>query len=216
MALLINDRDLAAEDVRLFTEAAIAGTVLAKGGTAALANGQLTVTGVDLDAAGVQAGHVAVVAGTSGQEVVEVLSLLGDETADVSRPRRSTDDQKISPQDATGLTATVITFAGLIERSQRWALENLRIETGDDGASAIDPAVTDATGVQRLIIAKALAEGFATAAAVGTSESLTGLAALYARRLAQAVEQAEAPIDLDGDGEPDATRRMSVMVMKRM
>src|SRR5689334_13428715 len=87
--MFATDRDLLLIEPNLFRDAGIAGQRLLKG-TCDISGTTLTLTAqdVDLAAANIGPGHVALVDGTP----YEVLTRLTSTTATVSRPRASTTD----------------------------------------------------------------------------------------------------------------------------
>lgn len=209
---LITNLDLMRMEPNLFTDAGGSGLTLLAAGDASVTGDTVTSAGSDFTAAGVGTDHVAVLDG----EPVEILAVNDATSMDVSRRRLDATAPTLRPAPGTGLALTVVTFELLIERHEAWAL----------GALAIDPAhptqpiavgqVLNPDELRRLIGLNVIAKAFARAAALDPANpSLEAMSALYAGLAAESAARTSVRIDLDGDGEADAVRRVDTPVMVR-
>jgi hypothetical protein len=216
---LATDRDLLIFEPDLFRDAAFIGQRLVSA-TGAISGTTLTISAhdVDLVAAGVTAGHVALVDGAP-YEVIERLSAT---TATISRLRGAKTDPAIPPSPVTGKPTTIHTFAPQIAMIEHQVLRMLGIEPSLTPEALGDPAAVTAASIKnpealnRAVSLGTLHLVFAAAAAVSPPDSPHWVRAdLYRGRYENERQHAAAMIDTDGDGIPDATRRLNAMQLIR-
>lgn len=214
------DRDLLILEPNLFRDAGFAGQHLVTG-TGDIAAGVLTLTAQDNDfaAESIDAGHIAVVDGTP----YEVLARLSSTTVSLSRLRPSPDDAALPPSPVTGKPVRITTFAPQLAQSHRIILRMLGIEPDDP---PIPGRITESNitnpGALRLAESLHALSGIFFAAAAGYPGGVTGAAfsiwqraQMYRDRFESERQSAAAHIDTDGDGVPDATRRLNVIQLIR-
>lgn len=214
--MFAKDRDLLARDPNVFRDMAWAGQRLVRG-TATVDGTTLTFSSQDatLIAAGVGAGHVVVAGGVP----YEVVSRIGESKVTISRMRASEGDPAIPGTEASDVDAWVVTFAPQIEIVHRQVLRMAGMEPGGAGPAGGrvgEGAITngaalvevEALGALHLVYA-----GGAVASGAGSSARIR--AELLRKAFREARERAVAEIDLDGDGKPDATRRLNVVQFVR-
>lgn len=208
---VVNDRDLLAVEPSVFVDGQAAGTALLSGADGVVAGTSLSSAGSDFEAAGIDAGHVAVVDG----EALEVASRTQATALEVSRPRASLDDALIAPGAGTGLSFAVISFERVIAQSQRDVLRLLGLRADDPQQPLDDTNVMNQESLRELVGMESIARAFAAAAALAPADaSLSARAMLYARRSAAALAMSRLFIDLDGDGLADAARTAATSVLR--
>lgn len=185
-------------------------------GTGSCTGTVLTMASQDVlfDAAGVQAGNVVLVAGTA----YEVIARVSGTVLTISRLRSSADDALIPASGSTGAEISVPTFAPQITMVHRQVLRMIGIEPDvpeqeeSIGVSAIvNPealARVEALGTLHLVYAGA-------SSALGPESPLARKAEFYRQRFADERQRAVAMIDTDGDGRPDAVRRLNILALVR-
>jgi len=214
--MFAQDRDLLALEPGLFRDVVWIGQRLVKDDSASISGTTLTLSSPDvaLDAAGVGAGHVATVDGVS----YEITQVLTGTTATISRVRADTGDAVIPPSPATGKVAHVVTFASQIGVVHRQVLGMLGIEPSDPVAPG-RPGETDITNPKTIVRVEVLGALYlilsAAASLSGPESALGKRAEVYRRWLCQERQRVAARIDLDGDGEPDVTRRLNLIQLMR-
>jgi len=206
--MFATDRDLLILEPNLFRDVGWVGQRLCKG-TASISGTTLTLGGADvaLDAAGVGAGHVVTVGGTS----YEVVARLGATTLTISRPRASGLDPILPPSAASAVEAMIATFVPQIAIVERQVLRMAGIEPEDATPSV--PTASDIANPGALTTLVALGALHLVYAAAGASAGggwLTERAAMYRDRFSAARQSVRVLVDLDGDGVADATRRLNV------
>lgn len=213
------DRDLLLFEPDLFRDVGWAGQRLVSA-TGAISGTTLTISAYDVDlaAAGVTTGHVVVVDGAA-YEVIERLSAT---TATISRLRASEADPTIPPSPVTGKPTAIHTFAPQMAMIEHQVLRMLGIEPTLTPEALGDPtAVTAASIKNPEALSRAVCFGtlhlvFSAAAALSPPDSPNWVRAdLYRNRFINERQRAAAMIDTDGDGIPDATRRLNVMQLIR-
>ncbi|MEM1330630.1 MAG: hypothetical protein AAGG07_08730 [Planctomycetota bacterium] len=202
------DRDLLAHDPEVFHRVVWAGQRLASG-TATLSGTVVTFETVDvpLDVSGVGAGAVVLVGGTP----YEVLDRTGATELSVSKLRGRVTDAPIPGGElSTAVPAQVATFAPQTALVHAQLLRMLGIDSSSEG-EVVDPASlaeVEALGTLHLV--------WSGASALSGPESPAGKRAEWFRkRYAAARREAVVPLDRDGDGEADATRRLNVLHVAR-
>jgi hypothetical protein len=214
--MFATDRDLLIFEPNLFRDVSWTSQRLCQG-TATIASSIMTIAGADvaLDDAGITAGHVAFIGGTP----YEIIERLSPTTARLSRLRVDPHDDPIPVGPvATAVACSVFTFAPQIAMVHRQVLPMLGIEPGAASAPG-QPAETDITNpaaFTRLECLGALHLIYSAAGSLTAADSPTNQRAeFYRQRFAQERERTAAEIDLNGDGLPDATRRLNVVYLLR-
>ena len=210
---LITDIELIRIEPSIFIDAPNAATTLLSAADGAVSGTTLTSAGSDFAAAGIDAGHVAVV----GNEAIEIDERLSATTLAVSRPRTSSTEEKIDPTQGTGLAITVRTFARLIEEEQLMILAALGENPTDPDAPIEESQILNVADIGRLIALRTIAQAFAVAAAADPSDlSLAQRWNVYRSRARQAMHHTAVRLDFDGDGIADATRRVDIVIFTRL
>lgn len=210
------DRDLLAIEPAIFRDLAWAGQRLVSG-IATVEDDSLTFDSQDvgLDVAGVAGGHVAVVGGVS----YEVIEALNGQKAVISRLRDNEDAAALPPTPIAGADAWIATFApqARIVHTQLLRMAGIEPEgapplAGRVGESAITNGAAlrhlEVLGVSHLVYA-------AAGAAAGPRSPAQQRAELYRALFRDERERAVVELDLDGDGKPDATRRLNLIQLVR-
>ena len=218
--MFATDRDLLAIEPNLFRDAGIAGQRLLKGlcdisGTTL----SLTAQDVDLAAANIGPGHIALVDGTP----YEVLARLTPTTATISRLRASTTDPAQPPSPATAKPIEVWTFAPQIARAHDQVLRLLGIEPSDAPAPGIitEAAITNPRSLADVVVFGTISDIYwATTRTLdsgrgGWAHTIWSRAQMFRERFEGARQIAAARIDTDGDVQPDATRRLNTLILTR-
>lgn len=216
--MFITDRDLLVLEPNLFRDAAWIGQRLSRG-TGTVSGTTLTVSSpeVAFDAAGIDAGAVATVAGVS----YEVAARLSGTQLQLSRLRDATTDAVIPPAPATGVEATVVTFKPQIGTVHRQILRMLGFEPDGVAGSAADlpplpstlteAAITNPGALRRLESLGALHAVLAAAGALlGPDAEVNQRAEAYRQRFIDERQRVVAYVDTNGDGRADVARRPNV------
>ncbi len=207
--MFATDKDLLTLEPGLFRDVGWVAQRLTRG-TGAISGNTLTVSGADvaLDAAGITAGHVVTVGGTN----YEVIARPTASTLTISRVRANPSDPIQPPSPVSGVEVFVMTFAPQIAMVERQALRMAGIEPEDAAPGAIQARdITNPSSLTMLVSLGALHTVYAAAGAgSGAGGSLTERAVMYRERFAAARQRAQVQIDLNGDGLPDATRRLNI------
>ncbi len=214
--MFATDRDLLVLEPNLFRDAAWLGQrLLAATGSSTASS--LTITGGDFIGAGVTAGNVLLLDGLP----VEVVSVSGAATAIVSLLRPDPDDPPIAPQSVTSRPVVVFTFRPQIVLIHNQVLRMLGIEPADPPAPPFfgRPTAASITNPAALALVEALGAlhlVYSAAAALSDPDSpLATRAEVYRQRFSAQRHRTAARIDLDGDGLPDATRRLNIVQFTR-
>lgn len=213
--MFAHDRDLLVLEPGLVNQIGWASQTLVRGG-ASIGSGQLMFDGVDMLAAGVSVGMVAKV----GAVVVEIIAIDSGERADVSLIRASVTDAQRTPPDVSGEVGAIVTFTPQIALVHSQLLRMIGVEAGvtipGDGGAAREDRIVNAADLTLLESLGTLHTIYAGAAALSGADSpAQRRAEMYRERFARERWRAEALIDLDGDGVPDATRRFNTTVLTR-
>ncbi len=212
--MFANDRDLLSLEPGIFRDVLWLGQRLVRG-VGSVSGTTLTMTTQDqgFDDAGVGAGNVVVVDGVA----LEVVSRESASELTVSRLRDSIVGAPVGAGSISEKVVEVSTFGPQISIVHAQVLRMLGLRAtgeGGDGAGEGDVtnpsqlALVEALGAVHLVYAGAAAAG-------GSAGDLAHKAALYRERFGGERQRAAAMIDLDGDGEADATRRMNVIQFVR-
>lgn len=206
------DRDLLALEPNLLRDVGWAGQRLVSGvGTLSGTTLTLATQDVALDAAGVAAGHIVQVDGAA-YEVVERLSA---STATISRVR--TGAAILPPTPVVNKPVAFHTFAPQLAAAHRELLRALGI---DEAGGVAEAAITNPDALRDVEAIGALGHIYSVAmgpnAAVGsTAAALLPRARMWRERYFAALRTSAARIDLNGDGEPEATRRPGITQLIR-
>lgn len=209
------DRDLLVLEPGLFREVLWVGQRLVSG-TGDASGTALTMTAQDaqFDAVDVGDGHVALVGGAA----YEVVDRVSGTVLTISRLRGAADDAAIPVSGATGAEVIVSTFGPQIEMVHRQVLRMLGIEPDieAEAGQATEASVLNQTALARLEALGALHLVYSAAgSSLGADSPLAQKAMLYRERFASERQKTVGVLDLDGDGKPDATRRLNVIQFMR-
>lgn len=209
------DRDLLVLEPGLFREVLWTGQRLVTGSGSASGTA-LTMTAQDVlfDAADIADGHVVLVGGTA----YEVVDRVSGTVLTISRLRGAPDDPAIPVTGATGAEVILATFGPQIATVHRQILRMLGIEpdiTPEDGEPT-EASVLNRTAFARLVALGALHLVYSAASSSLGIDSLPAQKSmLYRERFAAERQRTVGLLDLDGDGKPDATRRLNVIQFLR-
>jgi len=211
--MFTHDRDLLLFEPNLFGDVAWIGQRLLDS-TGTISGTTLTVAAPPtLEDMLIDAGHVAVV----NQVPYEVIERLSPTEATVSRPRADPEGPVIPPIEVTDEPTSVHTFVPQIALVHSQVLQMIGIPPNDeelDGPTEQD--VTNPGDLTRLESLGALHLIFSAAAALAPETSpLRARAEMYRDRFAAERRRAVARLDLNGDGLPDASRRLNVVQFMR-
>ena len=211
------DRDVLVREPRVFHDVAWAGQRVVDTTSVAYvaATGVVGGVGSGLSSKGLAVGSVAIVRGVA----VEVVEVIDADRVRVSRVRGSIEDDGLPP-DITGTSVSVVahTFAAQLGVVHRQLLGTLGLREGVtvEGGALAEDRVTNASALVEAEACGALHLIYASASAlVGESSPLWVKARLYGDRFRDARRRAIVELDLDGDGEPEAVRRMSLVQLVR-
>jgi hypothetical protein len=207
--MFATDRDLLVIEPNLFRDTGwIAQRLVYAQGTVAGTTLTLSSWDVTPGDAGVAEGHVAIVGGVA----YEVLGLLSDTQLRLSRLRASPTDPSIPPAPVTDQRAEIHTFGPQIAQAHHQILRMLGLEPqlpnqpGPDAVfNSAELAHVEALAALHAIFSAAVAPGGASPADPRLSKIQ-----MYQQRFQDARARAVALIDSDGDGLPDASRRLNV------
>ncbi|RMH11874.1 MAG: hypothetical protein D6695_08120 [Planctomycetota bacterium] len=209
------DRDLLVLEPALFREVSWLGQRLVSG-TGSASGTALTMSSQDVlfDAAGVGAGHVVLV----NQTAYEVIDRVSSTVLTISRLRESSQDVPIPVAGASGAEVVVATFGPQIAMVHRQVMRMLGIEPD---AEPVQGEVSEASIINASVFARLEALGALHVVYAGSSSALgpdtphAKKAEFYRMRFGDERQRAAAMIDLDGDGQPDAVRRLNIIQLMR-
>ncbi len=218
--MFATDRDLLAIEPNVFRDAGVAGQRLLKG-ACDIGGTTLTLTAQDVDfaAADIGPGHVALVDGTP----YEVIARLTSTTATISRIRAGAADPVQPPSPATGKPVEIWTFAPQIAAAHRLLLRMLGIDPEDPPApfQVTEQNITNPASLAPIEALGALYAAYGcTMLSVpggsgGWAHPVWSRAQMYRERFEAQRQLAAARIDTNGDGLPDATRRLNTIILTR-
>ena len=206
------DRDLLILEPNLFRDVAWAGQRRVDVSDGVTNGAALTSATAAFEASGIRAGHVVVVDAIP----LEVIERVSDTELTVSLVRDDPDDAILPPPALNGAAVMVTTFGPQIAGVHEQLLRALGIEIADLNASPNAGAITNPRALARLESLGALHLTFAAAAALATDQDLLwAKAEMYRDRFIAQRNRLAVGIDLDGDGLPEATRRLNTMQLTR-
>ena len=211
--MFTSDRDLLLLDPTLFRDVGWLGQRLLST-VATVIDTTLTVSGVDLTALGVAAGHVVLVDGAA----LEVTQRLSPTALEISRPRAAPNDPPIPASFGVNRAIVIHTFSPQLAIAHGQILRMLGLEAD---AAPVPGTLTDAnvTNPRSLWLVEALCalyQIYAAAAALAPADSPAHVRAEHYRARFNAERQrATARIDTDGDGRADVTRYLNVVQFLR-
>lgn len=211
--MFASDRDLLIFEPNLFRDVGWLGQRLLKG-TGSISGTTLTISAFDVgfDAAGIAAGHIVTVDGVA----YEVLARLSASQATISRLRAMADDPALPPSAVTGKETFIVSFAPQLAQVHGQVIRMLGIEPQDPVLPGVPGTPTEAsiTNPEALRTVEALGALFliyaAASALAGSAGDSSERAEWYRRRFMQERERIAVRLDVDGDGLPDATRRLAM------
>jgi len=211
--MFAQDRDLLALEPELFRDVVWVGQRPVRG-SGAVSGSTLTMTTQDVgfDDAGVDAGRVVRVGGTS----LEVIERLSASALTVSRLRASSDAPVITPTPvATPTIVEAVTFGPQLAIAHGQVLALLGLDSAEAGAPGAGSVLN--TGSLRLLTSLAAVHLVLAAASapVGPESPVGQRAELYRQRFEIERRRVVAEIDLDGDGVAEVARRPSVQRLLR-
>jgi hypothetical protein len=209
--MFASDRDLVAIEPNLFRDGGPAAQRLVAG-VCSISGTTLTLTSqdVDLEAAGVGAGYVALVDGTP----YEVVARLSATTATISRLRVSVADAVLPPTPGTGKPVEVRTFRPQLALMHGQLLRMVGIDPSDPAAALTEDAILNPGALAEVEALGAVYLAY-TFAAGWTAGEAWPRGQIYLQRYEQARQLVVVQLDTDGDGLADATRRLNVMQLRR-
>lgn len=149
----------------------------------------------------------------------EVIARLSATTAQVSRLRASNTDPILTPAPIAGAEVVLHTFQPQIALASLSILRKLGLDpdqpaANPDGSPA--PRITDAASLEPAAALFTLAMLYLSAAHLQAPDTAASRRAVRYQQLAAFERRAlAAQIDTDGDGQPDATRRTSIVPLDR-
>lgn len=200
------DRDLIVLEPGLHNDVAWTAQRLVSVNDASITNNALTTSKADFEQSGVDAGHIAVIAGVT----LEVVERLGPGTLLVSMVRADASGEALPTLPSLSGTLTIHTFAPQIELTHRELLRRAGVapagEPNDTGAISEEMIIggaslrsVEALGALRLVFSSAAAR---------PDDRAWRKAEMYRARFERAARRARIEIDRDGDGDVDEARRI--------
>ena len=213
--MFATDRDLLALEPNLFRDVGWHSQLIVSG-TGSISGTTLTLTSgaVNFADAGVEAGHVVQVDGVA----YEVLARTGSTTLTISRLREGPDAPAIPPSPVTGKPVSVQTFRPQIGTMHRGILRLLGIEADmPEPGEPTEANITNPGALRHFEALGTLASVYhgAMPSEATWSDHNFNRSQIYLQRCADERQRAVARLDLDGDGLPDATRRLNVIQFVR-
>lgn len=215
------DRDLLILEPRLFNDLGFLSQRLFRSTTASIdaAGAVITdTTASPFDTPSLAPGHILLI---NAHTPVELLSITSPSQAAISRIRAAANDPAIPAPDLAGPVASLdcFTFAPQIALIRAQLLRTLGLIPGpttDPHADLGEDRITDTCALDHATTLGALHAIYTAASPLIADPSATTTKALsYHHRFAAARRALTAPIDLDGDGLPDTTRRASTITLIR-
>lgn len=213
--MFIKDRDLLLHEPSLFRDVGWVGQRLVKG-SAEIVGTLLTFASQDvpLDLANIDVGHVVTIGGAS----YEIVDRVSSTELTVSRARANESDEVQPPAPVSSDVCTISTFGPQIGLVHAQILRTLGIEPGEPAAvgTVTESSITNPSAFKEIAALGTLHLIYSAAAALaGAGSGMDQRASGYRARFAQARSRVVALIDTNGDGTPDASRRMNVVQFVR-
>ncbi|MFO0830635.1 MAG: hypothetical protein U0637_02210 [Phycisphaerales bacterium] len=210
------DRDLAVLDPSIFRDLTWMGQTVARG-TGTISSDTLAATGaldVDFEQAQIGRGHVVNIGGV----VLEVDGVKAADALTVTVLRPSVDDPPQPPEPLENRPFTVLTFRPQLHWVHRQLMAMLGLRAGHDpGDGLTEGSVTNPGDLARIETLGALHLIYAAAGALEAPDSPNNQRArAYRQRYGDERTRTAAFIDTDGDGRPDAARRLNVFHLTRL
>ncbi|MGD9790307.1 MAG: hypothetical protein AB7Q00_01375 [Phycisphaerales bacterium] len=211
--MFATDRDILAIEPSIFRDVSWVGQRLCNG-TAKINSGSLDITSTDndLDAARVQAGHVALINGVA----YEILAVTSGTIAEISLLRGTTDDPVLMPADQPSSPFSITSFTPQIAIVHRQILRTIGIEPGSEltpqESAIVNPrsfANLEALGALHLVLS-------AAGAMAGENAPISQRARAIGARYRQDRERTRVELDLDGDGVADTIRTLNIIQFERI
>jgi hypothetical protein len=210
------DRDLLALEPNLFRDLGWLGQRLVSG-AGSIAGTTLTLSSSDvgLDDAGIGPGHIVQV----DQTPYEVIERLSATELTVSRLRSSDDGDVIPPTPVSAKPVALYTFAPQIALARASTLRLLGIDPGEPAEGVLtESSILVANGLRWVVTLAALHLIFAAAGSPGApagADPASAKAAMYQDRVGAERQRLTFEIDTDGDGQPNALRRLNTAHLRR-
>ena len=211
--MLISDRDLLTFEPDLFRDVGFLALRLVNA-TGSITSGKLNVSGADLAAVGVTAGHVVLHSGVP----LEVTLRNSTTQLTVSLLRASAVDPIIPPPNAATAPVVVFTFAPQIAAAHAGALLMLGLPAAGKGlpGEPDETAIVNPDDLKPLVALLALSLVWSAAAAIhGAGSGAAARAEHYRLRASRERSTAIARLDVDGDWVADAERRAGAAALMR-
>lgn len=216
--MFTTDRDFLALEPNLFRDCATTGQRLVSA-TGSIAGTTLTLAAadVDLDAAGIGAGHIVRVDETP----YEVVARLSPATLTISRLRAAPNDPVLPPSPATSKPVQIVTFRPQAAVAHDQLLRMLGVEPGSTPGAPDRITEADITNPGDLRHLEALSTLYliyiaAAGISIGWADNpVWNRAQHYLQRADAERRRVQVRIDLDGDGQFDATRRPNILHLTR-
>jgi len=210
--MLITDTTILRLAPHVFIDAAALATILVDGSDGAVSGSGFTSAGSDFTVNDIDVGHVIIIDGSP----LEVDARTSATQLDVSRARASDGDALIPPGDGATLTFSVPTFERQIAEQEAWVLGAIGIDPNHPTTALDETSMIDARDLETLIALRTIAHLYEVAAARNPADTALALQASQWRTIERTQRHGTVVyLDLDGDGAPDATRRIDVVEFTR-
>jgi len=209
--MFATDRDLLQHEPRLFNDIRWAGqTLLEASGVLSAIGDSVSIVGLNAEARGIGEGCVALLDGLA----VEITDAKSAGALGVSLLRSRRDDPAVGVSGGPrSVNVVVASFRPQIALVHDRILRGLGLAMPEDeGEAPGAAAITNPDALVRVEALGALHAIFASASALVESNSpMWARAQMYRERFIEERRRIRVEIDLDGDGQPDATRTISAM-----
>lgn len=211
MAAFVTDADLVRLAPRVFVDAAEEATDVLSATDGATSVTTLTSAGSDFAALDVDAGDVALIAG----EPMEVIERVSATALTVSKPRADDAAAAIAPGDGSAQTLIIRSFARLRTQVEDFTLRLLGVGEISGGIMIESSMILNPSDLTAYLAQRIIAQAYARASSANPAEAaLAALAQQHAVEAERVRRSLAIRLDLDGDGEADATRRLSVITLR--
>lgn len=211
MAAYVTDVDLLRLAPRVFIDAAAEPTDLLSAADGATSGTTLTSVASDFAASDVDAGDVVLIAG----EPLEVIERVSATALTVSKPRADDAAAAIAPGDGSAQAVIIRSFARLRTQVEDFTLRLLGIGEISGGITIESSMILNPADLTAYLAQRTVAQVYARASSADPADaSLAALAQQHAVEAERLRRSLAIRLDLDGDGEADATRRLSVITLR--